>query len=82
LLTAFGVTVLTLMMITYALERRHRGYVLAFAGCCALAGLYGFLSGAWPFGVIEEIWCLIAVKRFLGSRGKAAAATPGGTERS
>jgi hypothetical protein len=64
LLTAFGVTALTFMMVMYALERRHVGFVLAFACGCALASLYGFLSGAWPFGVVEAIWSAVAVHRF------------------
>jgi hypothetical protein len=67
LLTAFGVSALTFMMVMYALERRHAAFVLAFACGCALASLYGFLSGAWPFGVVEAIWAIIAVHRF-GSR--------------
>jgi hypothetical protein len=64
-LTAFGVTALTFMMVMYSLERRHAGFVLAFACGCALASLYGFLSGAWPFGVVEGIWSLVAARRFL-----------------
>jgi hypothetical protein len=64
MLTAFGVTALTFMMVTYALERRHRGFILAFACGCALASLYGFLSGAWPFGVVEAIWAGVALHRF------------------
>ncbi len=64
MLTAFGVTALTFMMVTYALERRHPGFVLAFACGCGLASLYGFLSGAWPFGVVEAIWAGVAVRRF------------------
>ena len=63
-LTIYGVIVLTLMMTTSALERRHRRFILAFAVGCALAASYGFLSGAWPFGVIEVIWCGIAIYRF------------------
>jgi len=55
LLTAFGVSALTFMMLMYALESRHIGSVLAFAGGCALASVYGFVSGAWPFGVVEGI---------------------------
>jgi hypothetical protein len=64
MLTAYGVCVLTFMMVMYALERRHRRYILAFALGCALSSSYGFLSGAWPFGVIEAVWCVIAIHRF------------------
>ena len=64
MLTAFGVGALAFMMLMYGLERRHAGFVLAFACGCALASAYGFLSGAWPFGVVEAIWALVAVHRF------------------
>lgn len=64
LLTVYGVIVLTVMMLMYALERRHRRFVLGFAVGCALSASYGFMSGAWPFGVVEAIWCGIAVHRF------------------
>jgi hypothetical protein len=62
--TAFGVVALTFMMVMYALERRGRGFVLAFAVGCALSSAYGFLAGAWPFGVVEAIWCVVALRRF------------------
>jgi hypothetical protein len=64
-LTVYGVVVLTFMMVMYALERRHRYFVLAFAVGCALSAVYGFLSGTWPFGVVEAIWCVIALRRYL-----------------
>jgi hypothetical protein len=64
-LTAFGVTALTFMMVMYALESRHRGFVLAFAVGCVLASAYGFLAGTWPFGVVEAIWAVIATNRYL-----------------
>jgi hypothetical protein len=67
LVTLFGVVALTFMMLMYALERRGRRYVLAFAVGCALSSTYGFLSGAWPFGVVEGIWCVIAIQRFLAA---------------
>jgi hypothetical protein len=54
------------MICMYALERRGRGFVLAFACGCGLASLYGFLSGAWPFGVVELIWAGVAVNRYRG----------------
>jgi hypothetical protein len=61
--TIYGVCALTFMMAMYALERRGRGFVLAFAVGCGLSSVYGFLSGAWPFGVIEVIWAGIALWR-------------------
>lgn len=64
MLTAFGITALTFMMVTYALEPRHPGFVLAFAAGCGLASAYGFLSGAWAFGVVEAVWGLVALRRF------------------
>jgi hypothetical protein len=67
-LTAFGVVVLTFMMLMYALERRGRGFVLAFAVGCVLASLYGFLAGTWPFGVVELIWAGIAARRYVRLR--------------
>jgi hypothetical protein len=68
-LTAFGATALTFMMVMYALERRHRGFVLAFACGCALSSAYGFLAGTWPFGVVEAIWALVAVRRYTTGHG-------------
>jgi len=66
-LTIFGVASLTFMMLMYALERRGRAFLLAFAGGCVLSSVYGFLSGAWPFGVVEAVWAAIAVWRFAGA---------------
>jgi hypothetical protein len=63
-LTAFGVVAVAAMLVTYALEHRSRWFVLGFAFCCWLASLYGFLQGAWPFGVIELIWGFVALRRF------------------
>jgi hypothetical protein len=62
--TFFGVVALTFMMLMYALERRGSRFVLAFAGGCVLSSVYGFLSGAWPFGVAEAVWAVVAVRRF------------------
>jgi hypothetical protein len=56
MLTIFGVAALTFMMSMYALEARGCGFVLAFAVGCGLSSLYGFLSGAWPFGIVEAVW--------------------------
>lgn len=59
-LTAFGLLCVTAMLVFYALEDRSHWFVLAFAAACALASIYGFLQGAWPFGVIEAIWAGVA----------------------
>jgi hypothetical protein len=67
-LTVFGVLAVTGMLVFYALERRSHWFVLAFAGACALASLYGFLAGTWPFGVIEAIWALVALHRWKTAR--------------
>jgi hypothetical protein len=62
--TIYGVCAVTFMMTMYAMERRGRGFVLAFAFGCVSSSIYGFLSGAWPFGVVELIWAGIAVRRY------------------
>jgi hypothetical protein len=62
--TLFGLLAVVAMLVFYALERRSHWFVLAFAAACALASLYGFLVGAWPFGVVEAIWSLVALNRW------------------
>jgi hypothetical protein len=73
-LTIYGVLALGFMMAMYALERRGSMFVLAFAVGCGLSSVYGFLAGAWPFGVVEGIWTLIALRRFEVQRRQAIAA--------
>jgi hypothetical protein len=63
-LTAFGLFAVTAMLVTYALEDRSPWFILAFAAACALGSLYGFLQGAWPFGVVEAIWAGVAIWRW------------------
>ena len=67
MLTVFGASAVAFMMVAYALERRGRRYILAFACGCALSSAYGFLAGTWPFGVVEAIWTGIALKRYLST---------------
>lgn len=67
-LTLFGLLAVTLMLVFYALEDRSAWFILAFAGACALGSVYGFLQGAWPFGVIEAIWAGVAVWRWRSRR--------------
>ena len=64
LLTLFGLFAVTAMLIFYALEDRNPRFILAFAGACGLASIYGFLQGAWPFGIIEAIWAGVATRRW------------------
>jgi hypothetical protein len=63
-LTLFGLAAVTFMLVCYALEDRSHWFVLAFAFGCALASVYGFLQGAWPFGIVEAIWTVIALRRW------------------
>ena len=68
MLTAFGVVVLTFMMLMYALEHRGPRFILAFSAGCALSSVYGFLAGTWPFGIVEAIWTVIALRRYSEQR--------------
>ena len=63
-LSMFGLFAVTAMLVCYALERRHPCYILGFAGACALGSTYGFLQGAWPFGIVEALWSVVAVQRW------------------
>jgi hypothetical protein len=63
-LSAFGLAAVGAMLLFYALEDHGSQWVLAFAGACALASVYGFLQGAWPFGLVEAIWSLVALRRW------------------
>jgi hypothetical protein len=81
MITLFGVAALTFMMLMYALERRGPRFIMAFAFGCVLSSAYGFLAGAWPFGVVELIWAGIAVRRYQRvvtprGGGEAAASFP------
>ncbi len=65
-LTAFGLFAVTAMLISYALEKRSPWFILGFAVACALGSIYGFLQGAWPFAIVEAVWCLVALCRWYG----------------
>jgi hypothetical protein len=67
-LTLFGLFAVTAMLVTYALESRSTWFILAFAFSCALGSIYGFLQGAWPFGLVEAIWSVVAVRRWYLAR--------------
>jgi hypothetical protein len=68
-LTLFGLLAVTAMLVFYALEDRNPHFILAFAAACALGSAYGFLQGAWPFGVVEAIWAVIAALRWQKRTG-------------
>jgi hypothetical protein len=63
-LTLFGLVAVTAMLVTYALEQRSAWFILAFAGSCVMGSVYGFLQGAWPFGLVEAIWSIVAARRW------------------
>ena len=62
-LTLFGLFAVTAMLLCYAFEKRGRWFVFGFAGACALGSVYGFLQGAWPFGIVEAVWAIVALRR-------------------
>jgi hypothetical protein len=69
-LTFFGLFAVTAMLVCYALEKRNSWFILAFAGSCALGSVYGFLQGAWPFGLVEAVWSVVAARRWWMTRGR------------
>jgi hypothetical protein len=70
-LAAFGLFAVTAMLVCYALEKRSPWFILGFAAACALGSAYGFLQGAWPFGVVEAIWSVVAARRWwLATRAR------------
>ena len=63
-LTLFGLVAVTAMLVFYSLEERHALCILGFSAACALGSVYGFLQGAWPFGIVEAIWAVVALRRW------------------
>jgi hypothetical protein len=63
-LSWFGLFAVSLMVVSYALESRGTIWILIFAVACVLGSIYGFLQGAWPFGLVEAIWSVIAARRW------------------
>ena len=71
-LTLYGLVSVGLMLVFYSAEDRSSWFVLGFAGACLMASSYGFLQGAWPFGVVEAIWSIIALRRWRLRRSTTA----------
>jgi hypothetical protein len=67
-LDLFGLFSVTAMLVCYALENRSPGFIIAFALSCGLGSVYGFLQGAWPFGIVEAVWAGVALRRWLRAR--------------
>ena len=63
-LTFFGLFAVTAMLVCYALEQRSSWFIFAFAVASVLGSAYGFLQGAWPFGLVEAVWSLVALRRW------------------
>jgi hypothetical protein len=70
MLNGFGLVAVTATLVFYALEDRSPAYILAFAGGCAASAVYAFLQGAWPFGLVEIAWTIIAMRRWMQRRGR------------
>lgn len=67
-LTLYGLLAVSLMLAFYALEERSPWFTLGFAFSCILGSSYGFLQGAWPFGLVEAIWSIVAFKKWWDRR--------------
>ena len=79
-LTLFGLFAVIAMLVCYALENRSTWFILAFAGACVLGSAYGFVQGAWPFGLVEAVWSVVALYRWRSSvraAGSRAKSSPG-----
>ena len=77
-LTVFGLFAVTVMLVSYALEKRSPWFILIFAGSCALGSAYGFLQGAWPFGIVEAIWSVVALQRWRTAASQASSSPVAG----
>ena len=77
-LTVFGAAAVTFMMVMYALEKRNNWFVLAFACGCALSSFYSFLAGTWPFGAVEALWSVVALRRFVSQANAVPVQDVGG----
>ena len=58
-----GTVAVSGMALCYAIEDRSVWCVFGFAGFCALASVYAFWIGSWPFFVVEGLWSLLALRR-------------------
>ena len=64
MLTVFGTIAVSIMFLSYWLERRSKWMVLIFAAASALTSAYSGLVEAYPITVVEALWSLVALERF------------------
>jgi hypothetical protein len=69
-LTLFGLLAVTAMLVCYAFENRNPGFILGFSFACVMGSVYGFLQGAWPFGIVEAVWSVVAVRRYFSAKNQ------------
>lgn len=75
-LSLFGFAAVAFTLVCYVLEERARGWILGFAAGCAMSAVYGFLQGAWPFGVVEVVWTIVAMRRWRRASTASTAPEP------
>ena len=71
-LSLFGFCAVCASLICYVMEARSPWWTLGFAAANLAAAAYGFLQGAWPFGLIEVVWAGAALMRWRKQRLGAA----------
>ena len=65
MLTLFGSIAVSIMFLSYWTEERSKWLVLVFALGSALTSLYSGLAEVYPITVIEGMWALVALRRFI-----------------
>lgn len=65
-LNILGAIAVTVMMMAYIGEDKSSKYTFLFAISCIGASAYGWVSGTWPFGVIEAVWAAFAFRKWYG----------------
>lgn len=64
-LTLFGLISVVAALVFYSKEESGPAYTLGFGLACFASSVYGFLQGAWPFGIIEAVWGIVATRKWL-----------------
>ena len=64
LVELLGLVAISIMVISYALERYSSFFIATFALGCVLAAVYAYHLGSYPFLIAESIWAAIAFARW------------------